>query len=67
MNLFKDYTFTWRQLALFETSLLAIGIAVGANWPQIFVQYTIPLVVIGLGIVIYIAFVLFRKNGEVGV
>jgi uncharacterized membrane protein YgaE (UPF0421/DUF939 family) len=46
---------------LFKIALLAIGIAVGANWPQVFAQYTRILVIIGLAIGIYIAFVSFKK------
>lgn len=61
MNLFKNYTFTWWQVAIFKIALLAIGVAVGANWPQVFVQYTTILVIIGLAIGIYIAFVSFKK------
>lgn len=60
MNLFRDYTYTVSQLAIFKLSLLLIGIAIGANWPHIFAPNTVLLVVAGLLAGFYIMFVSFR-------
>ncbi len=48
MNLFKPTTFTWEQLGLLKWGVLLIGIAIGAEWPDAFTPYVLPLVVVGL-------------------
>lgn len=62
MKIFKNYTFTWWQAGIFKLSLLAIGVAIGANWPEVFAPYTVILVVIGIVLGIYLATISFRKQ-----
>lgn len=62
MKLFRSYTFTFFQVAIFKLSLLLLGIAIGANWPYIFAPYTAILVVAGFLAGIYIMFVSFRDE-----
>ena len=61
MNILKNYTFTWWQAGIFKVCLLAIGIAIGANWPKVFAQYTTLLVAVGIVLGIYLAVISFRK------
>ena len=48
MNLFKPTTFTWKEIALLKWSVLLIGIAIGAEWANIFSNYFLVLIIIGL-------------------
>lgn len=61
MNIFKNTAFTWPQIALLKLSVLLIGIAVGANWPAVFVSYTWPLVIVAVVLGIYLV-VVWRKE-----
>jgi len=61
MNLFKDGTLTWWEAGILKVSVLCIGIAIGANWPQLFVQHTIFLVVLGLILGLYLIPAWFKK------
>jgi len=36
MNIFKSFTLKWWQGSLFKYSMLALGILIGATWPEIF-------------------------------
>lgn len=54
MNIFKPVTLTWWQVGLLKWAVFLIGIAVGATWPEIFSKYTIPFVVIGLVLSLYL-------------
>ncbi|OHA18213.1 MAG: hypothetical protein A2664_01960 [Candidatus Taylorbacteria bacterium RIFCSPHIGHO2_01_FULL_46_22b] len=60
MNIFNG-SYKWRQIGLLKLSMLAIGIVIGANWPQVFVGYTTMLVVVAVVIGIYLGFVWFKK------
>ena len=62
MKIFKDYTLSWWQMGIFKLSLLAIGIAIGANWPQVFVEYTTILVIIGVILGAYLGYVSWLKK-----
>lgn len=57
MNIFKSTTLTWWQLGLLKWAVLAIGIAVGAEWAEVFTPYTLVLVVAGLVVSLYLALV----------
>ncbi len=48
-------------MGIFKVSLVAIGVAIGANWPQVFVPYTVWLVGVGLVLGLYISIVWFRE------
>jgi hypothetical protein len=45
MNLFKDYTFTWKQVGVFKLALLSIGVVIGSVWNEFF-NANMPVVVI---------------------
>jgi hypothetical protein len=61
MNIFKSGTLKWHQAALLKVSVLAIGIAIGANWPELFVGYTIELVLIGVVLGLYLVPIWFKS------
>ncbi len=48
-------------MAILKLAVLFIGVAIGANWPQAFVAYTLPLVVAGLVFGIYLAAVWYKR------
>ena len=54
-------TLTWWQLGLLKLAVLVLGIAIGANWPEVFMQYTVVLVTVGLLLSIYLTVVWFKR------
>jgi hypothetical protein len=54
--MFKIRTFKWWQIGLLKLALLAIGVAIGAYWPEVFSPYIIGLLVVGIALGIYLAF-----------
>ena len=61
MNPFHSYTFTWWQVGLFKISLIALGLAVGATWSEIFVNWLAFLWVLFLVPGLYLWLVAFRQ------
>lgn len=61
MNIFKNYTFTWWQAGIFKISVICVGVAIGANWPDIFAPYTAMLIAGAVVLGIYIAIISFKK------
>jgi hypothetical protein len=61
MRFFKDYTFTWWQTGILKIAMVCIGIAIGANWPEVFTQYITILLVFGIALGIYVAAISFKK------
>ena len=53
MSLFRDYTFSWWQAALFKLYLLSIGLLLGAHFPEIVMQYKTLLLVIFVALLVY--------------
>ena len=47
MDLLKDRMMHWWEIGLIKWAVLFIGIAIGANWPEIFQPYTVALVIVG--------------------
>lgn len=52
----------WWQVSLLKICVLAFGLVIGANWPEIFVGYTIVLIVITVVLSIYLAFVWLQES-----
>jgi putative Mn2+ efflux pump MntP len=48
-NVFKSFTLKWWQAGCFKWGMLALGIAVGAHWHELFSNYTAILA--GLAVV----------------
>ena len=61
MKIFKRYTYDWWQIGLFKLALLSFGVVIGAFWHELFSQYLITLIIIGVVLVVYIGFVSIRQ------
>ncbi len=61
MNIFKNYTFTWWQAGMLKASVVCVGIAIGANWPEVFAKYTALLIVIAVAFGLYLASAALKK------
>ncbi len=62
MKIFKDITYAWWQIGLLKLALLCCGIAIGANWPLFFVQYTTLLIILFLVSGLYLGVVWLKNN-----
>jgi len=56
MKILSSTTFTWYQVGALKWAVLFIGIAVGSTWPEIFAQYALKLLVVGLILSAYVGF-----------
>ena len=54
MTIFRNYTFTWWQMGLFKLCLLAIGVALGAYWSDVFTPYLTAIIVVAVLLTIYL-------------
>lgn len=61
MNPFRSYIFTWWQLGLLKTSMLAIGLALGATWPELFAKWRVVLWIVFLIPAIYLIVLSFQQ------
>lgn len=57
MNIFKSSSFEWWQIGFLKLAMLVIGITIGSTWPQVFVGYAIYLLVVGVILGIYLAYI----------
>ncbi len=61
MNLFKNFTMKWWQAGLFKIGLLALGIAVGAYWHNLFGRFLPELITLGALCLWYIALLWWKQ------
>jgi len=61
MKLFKSYTLKWWQGSLFKIALISLGIAIGANWPEIFADWTNTLLILFLALGGYISIIWWKQ------
>ncbi len=61
MNPFRSYVFTWWQLGLLKTSMLALGLALGATWPGVFARWRVILWLVFLIPAIYLMILSFQQ------
>ncbi len=61
MNLFKTKSMHWWELGLIKFVALCFGVAIGANWPDLFGPYKLALLLVG-GVVGLCAFYLWLKE-----
>ncbi len=59
MNPFKSYTLKWWQVGLLKVSMLALGLVVGATWPEAFATWTVLLWILFAILAAYLIFVGF--------
>lgn len=61
MNPFKSFTLTWWQGSLFKTALISLGIAIGANFSELFSEWTRVLLVLFFILAGYITIVWWKQ------
>ena len=62
MNIFKKYIYSWWQIGLLKLALLSFGVAIGTYWHEVFSQYIVALIVIGVILGFYLIFVSFGQK-----
>ncbi len=62
MTIFKTTKFTWWQIGMLKWAVLFSGIAVGATWPDLFVDYATILATVGLLMGVYLGVVWMRTK-----
>jgi hypothetical protein len=62
MNIFRNYAFTWWQVGIFKLALLSLGVAIGSYFSDLFLPYFSILIILGLVLGGYIAFVSFQQR-----
>ncbi len=60
--LFKTVRYSLWQIGLLKAAFLALGIAIGSCWPEVFLPYITELIVLTLILGIYLAIVYFRQS-----
>ena len=61
VNMLKSYSFTWWQIGILKVAVLAIGVAIGAHWHELFATWITPLIVLGVVAGIYVAYVTLKQ------
>ena len=61
MRLLHSTTFTWWQIGIVKLCLLALGIAVGAQWHTFFIQYLTTLIVITVVTAVYLLSIWWKQ------
>ncbi len=60
-NPFKELRLTWFEAFILKISLLSVGILIGANWPDIILDWATPLLVIAIVTSVY-AIIIWLKE-----
>ena len=58
MKIFKSYTYTWQQLAIFKLALFSFGAIIGSYWYEFFranLAVFIILLIVPAGYILYIS------------
>lgn len=61
MTIFKTASLKWWQVSIFKISLLALGIAIGSYFADVFVPYQVHLLVLAIVTGIYISYVWLKQ------
>ena len=61
MNPFKSFTLKWWQGGLLKIALISLGIAIGANWPELFADWINALLILFLILAGYITIVWWKQ------
>lgn len=62
MNLFKDYTFSWKQIGIFKLSLLSIGTIIGSYWHEFFNANMTLVIIVAIVATAYIVYVSMKQQ-----
>ncbi|MDQ5962260.1 MAG: hypothetical protein QG653_67 [Patescibacteria group bacterium] len=61
MKLFKHYTYSWWQIGVLKLSLLLLGVAIGAQWRDYFVDYVVIIATVGIVLALYMVYASFTQ------
>lgn len=61
MNIFKTCTFKWWQAGVFKLGMLALGIAIGTYWHDVFVAYLLILIIVAAVSLAYTTYVWWKQ------
>jgi len=61
MNIFKNYTFSWKQIGILKLALLSIGVIIGSNWHEFFSENMTIVVVIAVITTAYIMYMSLKQ------
>lgn len=61
MFFFKSKQLEWWQVGAIKLSLLSLGVAAGAYWPEVFAEYITPLIVVGVVAGVYSLYVWSKR------
>lgn len=62
MNLFRTLTLKWWQAGAFKVGMLALGIAIGAYWHDVFGGYVLILLIVAAVSLAYVTYVWWRQE-----
>ena len=57
MNIFKTFTLKWWQAVVFKWGMLALGIAIGTYWHDVFGGYLFILIIVAVVSLAYVTYV----------
>jgi hypothetical protein len=61
MNIFKTFTLKWWQTAFFKWGMLALGIAIGTYWHNLFSGYLFILIIVAVVSLAYVTYVWWKQ------
>jgi len=61
MNIFKSYTYTWKQIGIFKLALLSIGILIGSQWSEFFVDNVVVVVGVAIVTTVYVIYISLKQ------
>jgi hypothetical protein len=62
MKLTKTYSIKWWQGSIFKITMLALGVAVGAYWSDIFLVYFEELILIAAAGTLYLLLIVYKSK-----
>lgn len=61
MNLFKNYTYSWKEIGIFKLAMLTIGVIIGAHWPTVVMDNLMLIAVVAAVTTAYTMYVSFGQ------
>ena len=53
MKIFKSVSFAWYEISALKVALLGIGVLIGANWPDIIHDWSLPILIAAIVASVY--------------
>ncbi len=61
-NPFKELRLTWFEAFILKVSLLSVGILIGANWPDIILDWATPLLIVAIVTSVYAIIIWWKEK-----